>query len=193
MSGVLLRSNILKIDHCAFWNFNSGVIDMLKFLQRFGEAAIFLIVLYYIFIVLVLILATAKFIRDFITLRTRLREIKRLRGSMSYDVFSVEGEVTGFTEKKLGRMDTKYDVTIKYTVDNITYYKEIVLHNRGSLRVGHKIILLCDDNDHSNAVVQDGSEEESLKGLAFAMAVEIGIAIYTIILLILDLTANLAQ
>lgn len=166
---------------------------MLKFLERLGEAAIFLIILYYAVIVLVLILAMSKFARDFITLRTRLREIKRLRGSMSYDVFSVEGEVISFTEKKLGRMDTRYDVIVKYTVDDVNYYKEIVLHNRGSLRVGQKMIMLCDDNDHSNAVVQNGSEEEALKGLAFAMAIEIGIAIYTIILLVLDLMTNLAQ
>ena len=165
---------------------------MLKFLERFGEAAIFLIVLYYVVIVLLLIFVISKAVRDVVTLRIRLREIKRLRGSMSYDVFSVEGEVISFTEKKLGRMDTRYDVIVKYTVDDVSYYKEIVLHNRGSLRVGQKMIMLCDDNDHSNAIVQNGSEEESLRGLAFAMAIEIGIAIYTIILLVLDLMANLA-
>ena len=165
---------------------------MLKFLERFGEAALFLTVLYYVAIVVVLFIAMAKFVRDLIMLKTRLRNIRRLRGSMSYDVFSVEGEVISFTEKKLGRMDTRYDVTVKYIIVNKSFYKEIVLHNRGSLRVGQKIIMLCDDNDHSNAVIQDGSEEESLKGLAFAMAVEIGIAIYTIILLILDLMTNLA-
>ena len=166
---------------------------MLKFLERLGEAAIFLIVLYYAVIVVVLILAFSKAVRDVVEFRSRLKNIRRLRGSMSYDVFSVEGEVISFTEKKLGRMDTKYDVIVKYIVDDISYYKEIVLHNRGSLRVGQKIIMLCDDNDHSNAIVQNGSEEESLKGLAFAMTIEIGIAIYTIILLILDLLTNLAQ
>lgn len=166
---------------------------MLKFLERLGEAAIFLIILYYAVIVVVLILVFSKALRDVVEFRSRLKNIRRLRGSMSYDVFSVEGEVISFTEKKLGRMDTKYDVIVKYIVDDISYYKEIVLHNRGSLRVGQKIIMLCDDNDHSNAIVQNGSEEESLKGLAFAMAIEIGIAIYTIILLILDLLTNLAQ
>ena len=166
---------------------------MLKFLERFGEAAIFLIVLYYAVIVIVLIIAATKAARNVAELRIKLSEIRRLRDGMSYDVFSLEGEVTGFTEKKLGQMDTEYDVTVMYTVDGINYYKEIVLHNRGSLRVGQKIIMLCDDNDHSNAVVQNGSEEESLKGLAFALAIEIGIIIYAIIVLIIDLKSNLPQ
>ena len=165
---------------------------MLTFLERFSEAALFLIVLYYAAIVMLLIFVISKAVHNVVKLRIKLRGIRLLRDNMSYDVFSVEGEVLSFTEKKLGRMDTRYDVIVKYTVDDVNYYKEIVLHNRGSLRVGQKMILLCDDNNHSNAVVQDGSEEEALRDIAFALAIDIGITIFTIIILVLDLVTNLA-
>lgn len=164
----------------------------LDFLERFGEAAFFLGILWYVVVVSALIFLIAKSLYDFIVFRTKLNNIRRLRDNMSYDVFSVEGEVTGFTEKKMGRLDTKYDVTVKYVVDGMSYYKEIVLHNRGSLRVGQKIILLCDDNDHSNAVVQDGSEEEALRGIARALAIEIGITVFTVIIFVLDMMTNMA-
>ena len=85
------------------------------------------------------------------------------------DVFSIEGEVLNFTSSRVSKLDTFYNVSISYTVDTLTYYKDIVLFNRGSLRVGQKIMLLCDNNDFQNVVVQNGDEEDALKRLTFKL------------------------
>lgn len=95
------------------------------------------------------------------------------------DVFSVEGEVLNFTSSRVSQLDTFYNVSISYTVDTLTYCKDIVLFNRGSLRVGQKVILLCDNDDFQNVVVQNGDEEDALKRLTFKL-------ICLIIWLILD-------
>ena len=153
----------------------------MKYIARLVEAGAFLGVLLYLIAWVLVLLLIAKFVFDIVKLIKQYNNIKRLRDSMSYDVFSVEGEIISYTEKKIGRMDTKYYVNIMYMVGTMRFYKEVVLHNRGSIRVGQKITLLCDDNDPSNAIVQDGSEEDSLKGLIFAMAIELGIAIFGII------------
>lgn len=85
------------------------------------------------------------------------------------DVFSVEGEVLNFTSHRVSQLDTFHNVSISYMVDTFTYYKDIVLFNRGSLRVGQKVTLLCDNDNFQNAVVQNGDEEEALKRLVFKL------------------------
>ena len=93
---------------------------------------------------------------------------------------SVQGEVTSFIEKRLGRMDTQYNVNVVYTVGNIRYYKEIILLNRGSLRVGQKLDMLYDSIDPSVAAARDGQEKEAVNKL-------IGMVIFRIVVLIIDL------
>lgn len=95
------------------------------------------------------------------------------------DVFSVEGEVMNFSSNRVSRLDTFYFVSVSYMVDSITYYKDIVLFNRGSLRVGQKVTLLCDNDNVENVVVQNGDKEEALKRLVLR-------AIWLIIWLIID-------
>lgn len=86
------------------------------------------------------------------------------------DVFSVEGEVVSFTEELLTRLDTLFTVSLTYSVGESAYYTDAFLFNRGSLRVGQKIILLCDNEDYSNVSVQNGEENEAVKRLIWRFA-----------------------
>lgn len=106
-------------------------------------------------------------LKQMIPLIVRKKSADILRGKL--DVFSVESEVQRFTEKRLSRLDTEYDVSVSYEIDGITYYKDLIIFNKGSLRVGQKIILLCDNEDYYNAVVQNGDEEDALKRLIFRL------------------------
>ena len=82
------------------------------------------------------------------------------------DAFSVTAEILSFTEKRVSRLDTRYDVSVSYIVDEITYYTTIIIFNRGSLRVGRKMILLCDNSNSRNVILQNGEEESALRKIA---------------------------
>lgn len=113
---------------------------------------------------------------DIIRLVKRKKVVDELR--RKFDVFSVEGEVLSFTSKRLSDLDTQYDISVSYTIDSFTYYKDVIIFNRGSLRVGQKITLLCDNDDYENVIVQDGEEEDALRRLIVRFAI---MAIITII------------
>ncbi len=83
----------------------------------------------------------------------------------NFDVFSVEAEVLSFTEERVGQFDTSYDVDILYYVGNLPYYNKVTLLNRGSLRVGQKITLLCDNDDPEKITVSGGDESYALSKL----------------------------
>ncbi len=102
-------------------------------------------------------------IKDIIDFAKKKKAADKLRQKL--DVFSIEAEVLNFTEKRISRLDTQYDISVSYTVDDITYYTNVIIFNRGSLRAGQKIILLCDNANFNNVVVQNGEEEDALKRL----------------------------
>lgn len=149
-------------------------------LGRLVEAGNFLTILFYLALAGVVTVFMSKTIRNLVTQMNKLQNEKRLRESMGYDAFSVEGEVINFTTTKVGQMDTQYDAQVMYIVGNTRYYKDVVFHNRGSLRVGARVTLLCDNEDPSNAVLQGEEQEETLKGLIFALVIEIGVSLYVI-------------
>lgn len=120
-------------------------------------------------------------IKEIVEFAKRKKAADELRHKL--DVFSVEAEVLNFTSKRVSRLDTQYDVSISYEVDDTTYYKYIVLFNRGSLRVGQKVILLCDNDNPENVVVQNGEEKEALKILISRL-------VFMIILLLIDALGN---
>lgn len=120
-------------------------------------------------------------IKEMIELIKRKKAADELRKKL--DVFSIESTVLNFTSKRVSRLDTQYDVSISYEVDDTTYYKYIVLFNRGSLRVGQKITLLCDNDNVENVVVQNGDEEEALKILISRL-------VFMIVLLLIDAMGN---
>lgn len=132
-----------------------------------------------VFIVKMALLAAGLFIaykivltiKEIIELAKRKKAADELRRKL--DVFSVEGKVLNFTSKRVSRLDTQYDISVSYMIDNITYYTDVIMFNHGSLRVGQKIILLCDNDDFENVVVQNGDEEEALKRLIVRFVVMI--------------------
>lgn len=111
----------------------------------------------------------------------RHREAERIGRDLS--VFSVEGEVVEINSERLNDLDTQFNVKLCYTVGYEKYYKDIVLLNRHSLRMGQKINLLCDEDDPANATLQDGSEKESTGNLIFNLWLDI-------VLLIIDTALN---
>lgn len=90
-----------------------------------------------------------------------------------FDVFSVESVVESFTEKNIDRFNTLYTVQVRYTVGEAVYFTEVKLLNRGSLRVGQTIILLCDNDNVNNVVVQGGDESYALKHSVHLLIFEI--------------------
>lgn len=111
----------------------------------------------------------------------RHREAERIGRDLN--VFSVEGEVVEINSERLNDLDTQFNVKLCYTVGYEKYYKDIVLLNRHSLRMGQKFNLLCDEDDPANATLQDGSEKESTGNLIFNLWLDI-------VLLIIDTALN---
>lgn len=111
----------------------------------------------------------------------RNREARRVRNDKN--VLSVEAEVVEINTQKLNDFDTQFNVKLRYIVDSKTFYKEIVLLNRHSLRVGRKLTVLCDYDDPYIATLQDGSEKESTGNLIVNLFLDT-------VLLIIDLVIN---
>lgn len=111
----------------------------------------------------------------------RHREAKRVGRDLS--VFSVEAEVVEINSERLNDLDTQFNVKLCYTVGYEKYYKNIVLLNRHSLRMGQKMTLLCSEDDPENATLQDGSETDSTGNLIFNLCLDI-------VLLIIDTALN---
>lgn len=130
-----------------------------------GDLIFFIIKLALFVLGIYLIYRVAQMIKKLIELVGQKKKADELRNK--FDVFSVESEVLSFSEKRISRFDTQYDVHVCYEVDGITYYKDLTIFNRGSLRVGRMIILLCDNDDHQNVIVQNGDEEEAIQKLVW--------------------------
>ena len=118
---------------------------------------------------------------DLIKLIKRLNAAYKLRQKL--DVFSVSAEILSFTEKRVSRLDTRYDVSVSYVVDGIPYFTNVIIFNRGSLRVGRKMILLCDNTDSSNVVLQNGEEESALRKIIWSLIQSL---IWLIVCLVFD-------
>lgn len=112
----------------------------------------------------------------------RRSEAKRIERDLN--VFSVEGEVVEIDPERVDDLNTRFNVKLYYTVGYEKYYKDIVLLNRHSLRVGQKFILLCDENDPANATLQDGSEKKATGDLIFVLIMDM-------VLFIIDTALNL--
>lgn len=79
------------------------------------------------------------------------------------DAMNVEGEIVELREEHHTQWDVQYTATIVYYIGQINYYGDFTFLNRGSLRVGTKIGLLCDSNDPASAAAADGSQITALK------------------------------
>lgn len=114
-------------------------------------------------------------------LRRRLKAAAELHGKL--DVISVEAEILDISLREWSALDKLYYIRVSYSVGERFFYKKLILHNRGSVRVGMKMILLCDSDEPDNAVVQDGSEERTLKKM-------IELFVFYIIFTIADFALN---
>lgn len=112
----------------------------------------------------------------------RNREARRVRNDSN--VLSIEAEVVEINTQKLNNLDTRFNVKLRYIVGSRTYYKDVVLLNRHSLRIGRKLIVLCDYDNPYIATLQDGSEKESTGNLIVNLFLDT-------VLLIVDLVINI--
>lgn len=130
----------------------------------------------------ILLLINVSFVlKRLIPIMRRHREAKHIERDLS--VFSVEAEVVEINSERLNDLDTQFNVKLCYMVGYEKYYKDIVLLNRHSLRMGQKFNLLCDEGDPANATLQDGSETDSTGNLIFNLCLDI-------VLLIIDTALN---
>lgn len=130
----------------------------------------------------VLLLINVYFVlKKLIPIIRRHREAKRIEHDLS--VFSVEAEVVEINSERLNDLDTQFNVKLCYMVGYEKYYKDIVLLNRHSLRMGQKITLLCNEDDPGNATLQNGLETDSTGNLIFNLCLDI-------VLLIIDTGLN---
>lgn len=98
---------------------------------------------------------------------TRLkRELKAAkRVSALPDALNVEGEVIDIHEEQHTRWDIQYTATVVYLVGQRSFYGDFSFLNRGSLRTGAKIDVLCDGSDPASSAAADGSQIKALRKL----------------------------
>ncbi len=114
---------------------------------------------------IVVLLHLFKIIGKIIPLIKELIEAKRVKNQ--FGVISVEAEIVDVTAEQLSQLDVQYNIRLRYEVGTLPYYKDIVMLNKQSARVGQCVTLLCDECDPSHATVQSGAEISSLKNLIF--------------------------
>lgn len=133
---------------------------------------------------IVVIINIVVVIKKMIPLIKRLNEIKRLK--RNFNVISVEGEIIQITPEKLNRYDTKYILKLYYEVGWKKVYKDFVVINKQSVRVGQKVNLLCDDLDPENAMLESDCEVFGLKNLVINI-------IFSIVYFIFDAALQCAE
>lgn len=127
-------------------------------------------------------------IKRLIPMAKRTREINRLK--KSNDVMSVEGEIIEIHTEQIGEMDTRYDIKIYYEVGWDKFYKNFIVINKQSARVGQKVTLLYDRDDPNKALIQNMQglmgEESGLKSTIFNLIV-------VSIIIIADVAINICE
>lgn len=141
------------------------------------------IVLLIVFITAVIDLAVV--LKRIIPMIKRANEIKRIKNDP--DVISAEAEIIEIKTEKLSDMDTQYNVKIHYEVGYQKYYKDVILINKQSLRVGQKLTVLCDSFEPEKSLIQDYSgqfgESFSLKSTVFNLVI-------VVLIIIIDAAVN---
>ena len=117
---------------------------MVEFFEALAFTARIIATLLFLVIVAGAAYGIVKMTIEIVKVNRRLKEAKRLRES--YDVISVEAEITDIKTKRWNPMDVQYSVTLSYSVGETSYGKNITSHNKQSLRIGQVLILLCDSD-----------------------------------------------
>lgn len=127
-------------------------------------------------------------IKRLIPLAKRAKEVSRLK--KSYDVISVEAEIIEIHTERIDEMDTQYDIKLYYEVGWDKFYKNIILINKQSARVGQKVTLLCDSTDPKHVLLQNcrglSGEEYGLKSTVINLIIVIVVIIADVALNVYD-------
>lgn len=134
------------------------------------------------------VINTIAVLKRLIPMMKRAREINRLK--KDHDVISVEAEIIEIQEERIGEMDTQYNIKLYYVVGYRKFYKNFILINKQSVRVGQNLTLLCDSFEPEKALIQNYSgltgEEFGIKSMVFNLIVSILLIIVDAIMNVYD-------
>lgn len=115
----------------------------------------------------------------------RTNEIKRIKNDP--DVISVEAEIVEVSTERLNDLDTQYDIKVYYGVGWQKFYKDFILINKQSVRVGQTLTLLCDSSAPEKAMLQ---EQGGLSGESFGIKSMVFNLIIAVFIVLADAAVN---
>lgn len=114
-------------------------------------------------------------LKRLVPMMKRTREIKSIKNDPN--VISAEAEIIEIHEERINDMDMQYNVKLYYEVGYQKYYKDVILINKQSVRVGQKLTILCDSSEPEKAMIQNYSglsgEEFGIKSTVFNLVIVI--------------------
>lgn len=136
--------------------------------SEFDTAISIFVCLFTLAVVAVVTIYLVKHIPKLMRLKRELKAAKRV--SALPDALNVEGEVIDIHEEQHTRWDIQYIATVVYSVGQQSFYGDFTFLNRGSLRTGAKIDVLCDRSDPASSAAADGSQLKALRKLVSIQA-----------------------
>lgn len=130
---------------------------------RFDSALGILVCLFTIAVIAVVVIYMVKNIPKLLILKRELKTVKRV--SALPDALTVEGEIASIHSEQVSHWDIQYTATVVYTVGERSFYNDITFLNRGSLRAGQKLDILCDSDDPASSAAADGTQITALRKL----------------------------
>lgn len=130
---------------------------------RFDSVLGIFVCLFTIAVIAVVAIYMVKYIPEAIRLNRELKTAKRV--SALPDALTVESEVVSIRSEQLTRWDIQYTATIVYMVGQRSFYGDLTFLNRGSLRAGQKLDILCDSDDPASSAAADGTQITALRKL----------------------------
>lgn len=105
---------------------------------------------------------------DIVNLSRKLKRVLNVR--ILTDTTEVEAEVKAAAFRNMSKSrDKEFLLMLSYSVNGTEYSKELSLYyppnSIANISVGSKVILVCDQNDPSSAVLKESKEEATLKML----------------------------
>ncbi len=123
------------------------------------------ICLFTIIVVAIVVIYMVKNIPELLILKRELKTAEHV--SALPDALTVKGEIVSIRSEQVTRWNIKYTATIVYMVGQRSFYSDLTFLNRGSLRAGEKLDILCDSADPANSAAADGSQITALRKLVF--------------------------
>lgn len=130
---------------------------------RFDSALGILVCLFTIAVIAVVVIYMVKNIPKLLILKRELKTVKRV--SALPDALTVEGEIASIHSEQVSHWDIQYTATVVYTVGERSFYNDITFLNRGSLRAGQKLDILCDSDDPVSSAAADGTQITAVRKL----------------------------